>query len=95
MLLAHPAVVQAAAFGIENSVMGEMVHAAVTLSPGSQVSILLDTFTSDGQMHLKVADWPMTLDLSSKLDCGWQVSRPCCKCPHVIHGCGYVPPPDF
>ncbi len=38
VLLAHPAVVQAAAFGIENSVMGEMVHAAVTLSPTSQVS---------------------------------------------------------
>ena len=38
VLLAHPAVVQAAAFGIENQVMGEMVHAAVTLTPGVQVS---------------------------------------------------------
>lgn len=38
VLLAHPAVVQAAAFGIENQVMGEMVHAAVTLTPGLQVS---------------------------------------------------------
>lgn len=38
VLLAHPAVVQAAAFGIENQVMGEMVHAAVTIAPGLQVS---------------------------------------------------------
>ena len=34
VLLAHGAVVQAAAFGIENQVMGEIVHAAVTLNPG-------------------------------------------------------------
>lgn len=38
VLLAHPGVVQAAAFGIENRVMGEMVHAAVTLTPGVQAS---------------------------------------------------------
>lgn len=50
MLLAHSAVVQAAAFGIENQVMGEMVHAAVTLAPGVQVgshaSIFLTPTTS-------------------------------------------------
>ncbi len=43
VLLAHPAIVQAAAFGIANHVMGEMVHAAVTLAPGSLVRLLFSS----------------------------------------------------
>ena len=38
MLFGHPAVHQAAVFGLPNRVMGELVGAAVTLRPEAQVS---------------------------------------------------------
>ena len=37
-LYAHPAVMQAAVFGVPNDVMGEMVAAAVVLKPGGDIS---------------------------------------------------------
>jgi acyl-CoA synthetase (AMP-forming)/AMP-acid ligase II len=35
-LAAHPAVLQAAAFGVPNAALGELVHAAVVLRPGAR-----------------------------------------------------------